>query len=130
MKPAVWLTLCVSLAGCDALGIQTAEQIELAGEWDWMDGHSEFPKVCGSHGTIQYLPDGKYTLWGEAGIWRLERTVLTETMTGFDPLHVDRSPEDFGKKSISTLEWVDRNTFLKRMANDEVMAFRRCPDQK
>ena len=130
MRPAAWLALFVSLAGCDALGIQPAEQIELAGEWDWMDGHSEFPKVCGSHATIQYLPNGIYTLWGEAGTWRLERTVLTETMTDFDPLHVDRSPEDIGKKYISTLEWVDRNTFLKRMANGEVLAFRRCPDQK
>lgn len=130
MRPSAWLTLFLSLTGCDALGIQPAEQIELTGEWDWMDGHSEFPKVCGSHGTIQYLPNGKYTLWGEEGIWRLERSVLTETMTDFDPVHVDRSPGDIGKQHIANLEWVDRNTFLKRTANGEVLAFRRCPDQK
>lgn len=93
-----------------------------------MDDTSEFPKVCGSHGTIQYYPNGEYTLWGEFGTWRLDGAVLTEAMTGFHPLHVDRSPADVGKPHVSTLQWVDENTFVKRSADDQLV-FRRCPKQ-
>jgi hypothetical protein len=102
----------------------------LAGEWDWTDGHSEFPKVCGSDGTVQYHLDGSYTLWGEAGKWRLDSDALTEAMTGFDSLHVDRPAEDIGKAYVSTIKWVDQNTFLKRRADGSELAFRRCPSQK
>jgi hypothetical protein len=92
-----------------------------------MDGHSEFPQVCGSHGTIQYHADGTYSLWGESWTWRLEGEVLTEALTDFDPLHVDRSKDDIGKEHVSTIRWVDQNTFLKRRADGSELAFRRCP---
>ena len=114
----------IALAGCNG-----GESYSLAGEWDWMDGHTEFPRVCGSHGTVQYHVDGSYTLWGEAGMWRLDGNALTETMTDFDPLHVDRSPDDIGKAYVSTVKWVDKNTFVKRRADGSKLAFRRCPDQ-
>ena len=130
MRPAASALLVMVVAACDAISLQSAHQVELPGEWDWVDGTSEFPKVCGSDGTIQYHADGSYSLWGEAGTWRLEGEVLTETMTGFDPLHVDPSPEDIGKARVSTLQWVDQNTFLKRYADGEVTAFRRCPNTK
>jgi len=94
-----------------------------------MDGYSEFPQVCGTHGTIQYHPDGSYTMWGESGTWRLEGDLLTEALTAFDPLHVDRTADEIGEKYVSTVQWVDQHTFLKRFADGEVRAFRRCPEQ-
>ena len=127
MRLAVWLALCVSLTGCDALGIKPAKQLGLVGEWGWMDGQSEFPKECGSDGTIQYLPNGEYRLWGESGTWRLEQNVLTEAMTDFDPLHVDRSVDDIGKEYLTTVRWIDQNIFSKRMPDGSELAFRRCP---
>lgn len=126
MRRGAYCLLILLLAACDGFGIQRARHIELQGEWDWMDGYSEFPQVCGSDGTIQYHADGTFSLWGEAGTWRLEGEVLTEAMTAFDPLHVDRSAQDIGKKYVSTIKWVDQNTFLKRRTDGELMAFRRC----
>jgi hypothetical protein len=49
-------------------------------------------------------------------------------MTDFDPLHVDRSDDDIGKKHVSMIRWVDQNTFLKRRADGSELAFRRCPE--
>ena len=121
--------MALSLAACDVVGIQPAKKIELTGEWDWMDGHSEFPKVCGSDGTIQYHADGSFSLWGEAGTWRLDGEALTETVTDIDWLHSDRPAEEIGKANVSTVKWLDQNTFLKRYADGDLQAFRRCPDQ-
>lgn len=115
----------IALAACSGKA-----PYSLAGEWDWMDGHSEFPKVCGSDGTVQYHEDGSYTLWGEAGMWRLDGDALTETMTDFHPLHVDRPAEYIDKAHVSTIKWVDQNMFLKRRADGSELAFRRCPKQK
>jgi hypothetical protein len=115
-----------SLAACDALGLQPARQFELVSEWDWMDGQTEFPQVCGSDGTVQYHADGTSNLWGESWTWRLEGEVLTEALADFDPLHVDRSADEIGKEYVSTIQWVDKNTFLKRRADGSELAFRRC----
>jgi len=93
-------------------------------------GGLEYPIACGSHGPIIFESDGKYFIWGESGIWRLEGDVLTVTMTGFDPLHVDFSPEDIGKTYESTIRWVDQDTFLKRTTDGSTWAFRRCPERK
>jgi hypothetical protein len=99
----------------------------LTGEWVMMDGSMEFPQACGSHGPITYTPDGKYSIWGEAGTWRLDGEALTETMTGFDPMHMDRMDEDIGKPVASTLRWLDPDRFSKRFADGSVREFRRCP---
>lgn len=114
--------MLVSLAGC-----QRATSHSLAGEWVMMDGVLQFPRVCGAHGPITYSADGQYSLWGEAGTWRLDDGKLTETMTGVEPMHVDRSPEEIGKPDVSTIRWLDRDRFTKRFADGSVFEFRRCP---
>ena len=93
-----------------------------------MDGFYEFPQVCGSDTTIVYDSNGNWHLFGRHGTWRLDGEVLTETMTGFDPLHDEGPPEDVGKPLVSTLRWVDRNTFVKRRSAGDELAFRRCPE--
>jgi hypothetical protein len=119
--------LVVLLAACDSLGTQRSKQIELAGEWDWMDGFTQFPIACGSDVTIQYQPNGQYSLFGEGGTWDLNGSTLTEAMTALDPIHSDATPADIGKKYVSTLRWVDENTFAKQYSDGDVMAFLRCP---
>lgn len=101
----------------------------LPGEWVMMGDALEFPRACGSHGPISYEPNGNYVLWGEAGTWRQDGQHLTETMTGFDPMHVDRAASDIDKPVVSTLEWIDQDSFSKRYADGSVRMFRRCPDK-
>lgn len=95
-----------------------------------LGGGLEFPIACGSHGPIVYESDGTYSTWVDSGTWSLNGQVLTETMTDYDPEGIDWSPEDVGKPWVSTLQWADRNTFLKRSADGETWAFRRCPDRE
>lgn len=92
-------------------------------------GGLEYPIACGSHGPIVFSSDGKYSIWGESGIWHLEGNVLTVTTTDFHPLHSDLSPDEIGKEYVSTIKWVDQNTFLNRIADGSTWAFRRCPTQ-
>ena len=129
MKPSACCALILLLPACDAIGIEPAEPAKLQGEWDWNDGYSEFPAVCGSAFTIRYYPEGYSTFWGETGTWRLVGTTLTYIKIGVEPSDVDRSYEDFGRPLVSTLRWIDRNTFVKRYADGEEKTFRRCPDQ-
>ena len=56
--------------------------------------------------------------------------VLHAIMIDFDPPHVDRSVEDIGKEFVSTIRWVDENTFLKRLADGSELAFLRCLERK
>ena len=100
----------------------------LAGEWVMMADGLSFPEACGSHGPITYSSDGSYSIFGEAGTWRLDGDKLTETMTGFDALHVDREAKDIGRPVVSSLQWVDRTSFVKRYADGRERAFRRCPE--
>lgn len=92
-----------------------------------MDGILEYPLACGAHGPTTYRSDGTYSMWGEVGTWRLDGNVLTETMTGFDELHVDRLPADVGKPYVSRLQWNNRDRFLKRFADGSFAEFRHCP---
>jgi hypothetical protein len=118
--------LLVAIAGCGGSGLRP-ERSWLAGEWVMMDGVVQHPLVCGSHGPITYKADGTYLLWGEVGTWRLDGNALTEAMTGFDPIHIDRSPADVGKPVVSKLEWTGRDRFLKRFASGNIREFLRCP---
>jgi len=127
LRSAFWLALFVSLTGCDAFGIEPARQIELAGEWDWIDDRSLFPKSCGSDTTFVYDSNGSFTTWGYAGTWSLDGDVFTITTTDFDPLHVDVPPEEIGKPYVSTLHWIDPNTFVTRNGDGVEMTHRRCP---
>lgn len=95
-----------------------------------MAGGLDYPLVCGSHGPITYYADGTYVVWGQVGTWRLEDSILTETTTHADPMHVDVPPEEIGKPVSSTLRWADQNAFLKRYTDGQVRAFRRCPDTR
>ena len=122
MRATIAILMLVSLSG-----VQRASSHQLTGEWVMMDGVLQFPLACGSHGPITYSADGRYSLWGEAGTWRLDGEKLTETMTGFEPMHVDRSPEEIGKPDVSTLRWLAPDRFTKRFGNGSVAEFRRCP---
>lgn len=129
MRRGACCPLFLSLAACDALGVQEARQIELAGEWDWMDGHTLFPNSCGSDTTFQFEPDGRYYTWGISGTWSLKGEVFTMTITDFDPLHQDIPPEEINKPHMAILRWVDPNTFVTRDAGGAELTFRCCPDQ-
>lgn len=109
------------------MGIQRARQVELVGEWDWIDGFSEFPNACGTDVTIQYHRNGEWFFWGESGTWKMKGAVLTEAITEVDPKHSDKLPADIGKKYVSTLQWVEEDKFLKRYSDGDVMVFLRCP---
>lgn len=128
MRHPAWQLMAVALLGCGGDGLRPPNP-SLVGEWVMMGDVLEFPIACGSHGPVTYHEDGIYSLWGEVGTWRLDGKVLTETMTSFEPMHVDRSARDVGKPQVSTLQWADQNAFLKRYANGETRAFRRCPDR-
>jgi hypothetical protein len=121
--------LLISLVGCTGNDMQPSRSW-LAGGWVLMDGALEYPLACGSHGPITYAANGKYHTWGEAGIWRLDGEVLTETMTGFEQLHIDRQSADVGKPYVSKLHWISRDRFLKRFADGTTSEFRRCPEIK
>jgi hypothetical protein len=114
------------LVACDDLGIQPARQIDLTGEWDWIDGTTEFPHSCGSPATIRYLSDGKYFYFGELGTWRLEGDALTEVATDITTNN-DTEHAPIGRPFVSTLRWIDENRFSKRYANGNFIEFRRCP---
>jgi len=88
----------------------------------------EYPLACGSHGPITYRSDGSYSYWGEAGTWRLEGDVLTETLTSIDAPNSDRSTGEIGKAVVSTVQWIDRARFLKRFADGTTNEFRLCPE--
>ena len=128
MKHIIETLILISLGGC-ATSIPQPNRDWLPGEWVMMDGVLQYPLACGAHGPITYEADGTYFLWGEAGAWRLDSNVLTETMTGFEPLHIDRSDADIGKPYVSTLRWIDRNRFSKRFADGTTSEFRRCPER-
>ena len=121
--------LLIALASCTVNSPQP-DRSWLAGEWVMMDGVVRFPLTCGSTARLRYDVDGSYSLWGEAGTWRLNGSVLTETMSGFEPLHVDRSVADVGRPYVSTLRWIDRDRFLKRFVDGSVREFRRCPEPR
>ena len=121
--------ILLTLAVCNGSSREPGS-LSLPGEWVMMGDDIEFPLACGSHGPITYTADGKYVLWGETGTWRLEGRSLTEAMTGFDPLHVDRSAEDIGKPEVSTLTWIDPDRFSKRFADGSTREFVRCPPRK
>jgi hypothetical protein len=99
----------------------------LEGTWLMLDQGTRFPEACASGTTIQYRTDGTYSLWGEAGRWRLNRGVLTETMTSTDPVVGDGRPEDIGKAFVSTIRWNGPDRFRKRFADGSEHEFRRCP---
>ena len=122
MRVATGALLLALLAGC-----QAASTHSLVGEWVMMDGVLQYPRACGAHGPITYAADGRYFIWGETGTWHLRDGVLTETMTGFDPMHVDRSNEEIGKPDVSTIKWVAPDRFTKHFADGAIAEFRRCP---
>lgn len=124
MRHFVGASVLLLLAGCDAVGIQRARQAELVGEWDWDDAQSRYPQACGSQLTLRYFPNGEYYLLGVIGTWRLQGNVLTET--GLSYVHDDLGPDDIGQTYVSTLQWIDPNTFAKPNVNGELVKFRRC----
>jgi len=118
--------LLISLASCT--GTNDPERPALAGEWVMMGDVLEYPLACGSHGPVTYRSEGSYSYWGEAGTWRLDGDVLTETLTSIDAVNSDRSTGDIGKPVVSTIQWIDRARFLKRFADGSTNEFRLCPE--
>jgi hypothetical protein len=118
--------LLVSLSGCAMA--KDPQQPALAGEWVMMGDVLEYPLACGSHGPVTYRSDGSYSYWGEAGTWRLDGDVLTETLTGIDAFNSDRSTGEIGKAVVSTVQWIDRARFLKLFADGTTNEFRLCPE--
>jgi len=125
LKRAAWSLLLISLASC--ANRNHPVRFELVGEWVMMGDALLFPLACGSDGPITYRADGSYSLWGEAGTWRLNGDGLIETLAGFDALHSDRSTDEIGKPMVSTIAWIDENRFTKRFADGSKSEFRRCP---
>jgi len=118
--------LLISLASC--ANRDQLVRFELAGEWVMTGDALVFPLACDSDGPITYRADGSYSLWGEAGTWRLNGDALTETLGGFDALHSDRTADEIGKPILSTIAWIDENRFTKRFADGSKSEFRRCPE--
>ena len=127
MRHTCGAVLLLALAACNAT---PQENPPLPGEWVMMADTLNFPAACGTHGPVTYHEDGTFTLWGQHGTWQMDGKQLTETVIQFDPLHVDVEPGTLGKPFISTLQWVDGNSFVKHYSDGEVRAFRRCPDQR
>lgn len=129
MKSAVWLLL--SLSGCDAIGIQPARKIGLAGEWDLPETLAEEPRECGSPTNFWYFPDGKYYYWGELGKWNLNGQTLTETATDYT-IESDFPPDppQLGRPFTTQLRWIDQNRFTKRYSDGTELIFRRCTETR
>jgi hypothetical protein len=100
----------------------------LAGEWDWIDEHSKYPQSCGSAVTLRYYSNGKYYLLGEVGTWHLEGNVLTVKATDFVQFDDNSEHGQIGDTSVSTLRWIDGNTFVARYADGKELEYRRCPE--
>jgi hypothetical protein len=118
--------ILIILQACSIPAEKPVDPPTIVGAWlplkDWN------VDLCKSSAPARYYGDGFSSNSTDIGTWQIRDNILTETTTASSPEQEDWSPEDIGKPFVSTIEWVDRNTFLKHFASGEVMALHRCPN--
>ena len=127
MRQLLWALPLGLLQGC--AGPQTSPREWLVGDWLEMSAETKHPLQCASDVGITYKTDGSYSLLEEIGTWRLEGNVLTETATeaadAGDPAEVEA-----GRPYVSTIRKLSKDRFEKRLADGQILDYRRCPDRE
>lgn len=120
----IFLTL---LQACSTPPEKPVDPPTIVGAWlplkDWS------VDLCETSAPLRYYRDDNFSDSTDIGRWQIRGNILTETITASSPEQMDWSPEDIGKSFVSTLRWIDRNTFVKRYADGDELTFRRCPNQ-
>ena len=126
MSRLIILFTILALTGCATTRVPGDSRSRLVGTWLMIEGDVEFPTACASGLPIIYHADGTLTLFGERGTWRLDRDILTETITEAGE-HSEFERSEIGRPHVARIAWRGRDRFRKLYADGAVESFRRCP---
>lgn len=123
------LALVLSLLAAGCATVPRADMPDanwLEGVWLLIDDETAFPGDCPSGLPIRYHADGTYSLFEEAGVWRLSGDRLTETATSASE-SAEPGSVSIGLPFRSRIIRIGPGEMRKTFADGSTSTLRRCP---